>query len=108
MTALGSIGFRNAQGHSYEFHIYPMNAAFKPGQGGVYVVTSRNDGEGHHHGHRILFVGETADFAQALAEHEKSGTFEGLNANCCCIHHVQEEKSRKHIAAELTAKYMKH
>lgn len=108
MTALGSIGFRNAHGHPYEFSIYPMDASFKPGQGGVYVITARNDGEGHHHGHKVLFVGETSDFSQAMASHAQAATFEGLNANCCCIHPVQDEASRKHIASELSAKYIKH
>ena len=106
MSMLGTIGFKNHDGHTYDFKIYPMDAAFKPGHGGVYIITCRHDEPKHHHGHHIIFVGETDDMAVAMSEHPEKVKFAEENANCCCVHATQDAEARELIAGELQSKYL--
>lgn len=106
MSMLGAIGFKNKDGHTYEFKIYPMDAKFKPGHGGVYVITRRHDDAKKHHSHHIIFVGETADMAEEMADHPDKALFESEDANCCCVHATQDPAARQMIARELKAKYI--
>ena len=107
MTKLGAIAFKNQQNHRYDFSIYPMDAEFKPGHGGVYIITCRHDDQdAHHHGHKIIHIGQTADMAVALCDHPDLPDFEEAGANCCCVHATQDEAARKRIVAELTERYL--
>lgn len=106
MSMLGTVTFRNDQGHLFDFKIYPMDASFKPGHGAVYVITRRNDGDKGHHGHHIVYIGETDDMATALASHPEQSLFEAEQANCCCVHATQDSAARTRIAGELQAKYL--
>lgn len=107
MTLLGTIGFKNDAGCTYDFKIYPMNATFKPDHGCVYIITRRHDEAKHHHGHHVIFVGETDDMAAEMADHPNKSLFEAENANCCCVHGTQDAAARRQIAEELSAKYLK-
>ncbi len=106
MTTLGTIEFKNDEGHSFDFRIYPMDAQYKPGHGGVYVITRRHDEPKHHHGHHIIFIGETDDMATLLDEHPEKARFDAEGANCCCVHATQDAEARKRIAGELASKYL--
>ena len=107
MSMHGAIGFKNNDGHTYEFKIYPMDAKFKPEHGGVYVITRRGDDDKKHHSHHIISVGETADMAADMADHPSKDLFDSENANCCCVHATQDAAARATIAGELQAKYIK-
>jgi len=106
MSTLGTIEFKNDEGHSYDFRIFPMDAVFKQGHGGVYIVTRRHDEPKHHHGHHIIFIGETDDLATALGDHPEQAMFEQEGANCFCVHATQDADARARIASELQAKYL--
>ena len=106
MSKLGTIAFKSEKGHIYEFRIYPIDAAFKPGHGCVYVITRRHDEPKHHHGHHIIYIGETDDMATELGDHPEQAKFEQEQANCCCVHTTEDAEARKRIAAELKAKYL--
>ena len=106
MSMLGTIAFKNDQGHVFDFKIFAMDAAFKPGHGGVYIISRRHDEPKHHHGHHVIYIGETDDMASALTDHPEAGKFVAENANCCCVHATQDETARKRIAGELQAKYL--
>ncbi len=106
MSKLGTIAFKNQDGHTYDFSIFQMDAEFKPGHGGVYIITGRHDDEKHHHGHRVIFIGETDDMSVLMADHPSKQEFEAQNANCCCVHATQDAAARSRIAQELTQKYL--
>ena len=107
MSIHGTISFKNHDGLTYDFKIYPLDAAFKPEHGAVYIITARHDEAKHHHGHHIVFIGEAADMAVEMADHPSKSLFEAEKANCCCVHAMQDAASRKLIAEELSAKYLK-
>jgi hypothetical protein len=106
MSMHGAIGFKNNNGRTYEFKIYPMDAHFKPEHGGVYVITKCHDDAQKHHCHHVVFVGKTGDLAAEMADHPSKALFESENANCCCVHATQDAAARDTIAGELQAKYL--
>jgi len=103
---MGTIAFKNDQGHVFDFKIYPMDAVFKEGHGGVYIITKRHDEPKHHHGHHIIYIGESDDMAMVMSDHPEKELFDREGANCCCVHATQDPEARQRIASELQAKYM--
>lgn len=106
MSKLGTIAFKNQDGHTYDFSIFTMSTEFKPGHGGVYIITSRHDDEQRHHGHHIIAIGEADDMSTAIAEYVAQPEFAAQNANCCCVHAAQDKTARERIVQELTLKYL--
>ncbi|OVE75489.1 hypothetical protein BVX97_04430 [bacterium E08(2017)] len=106
MSKLGTLAFKNNEGHTYDFAIFQMDSEFKPGHGGVYIITSRHDDDHHHHGHKVICIGETDDMSTVLQDHPMQAEFETQNANCCCVHATQDAAARERIAGELIEKYL--
>ena len=107
MSKLGTTAFRGTAGHKYEFSIFSLDAHFKAGHGGVYVVTRRKDEPHSHHSIHVIFIGETSDFSTDLADHPNQADFEKEEANSICIHPTQEPKARERICRELREHYGK-
>ncbi len=106
MSKLGTIGFKNNDGHSYDFSIYTMDAALKPGHGGGYIITSRHDDDKTHHGHHIIMIGESDDMSVLMAAYPNQAEFDAERANCCCVHATQDQAARTRIVGELTERYL--
>jgi hypothetical protein len=105
MSKMGAITFVGNSGNRYEFTLYPLDARFKAGYGGVYFVTSRHDQEHAHHSHHNIFGGETDDLSSVLSDHPKQALFETEQANCVAVHATRNAPARARILAELVEKY---
>jgi hypothetical protein len=105
MKKLGTIGFVGNSGHKYEFTVYPYGVRFKPGTGGVYFVTSRQDTGNSGHRHRKIYVGQAPDLCEELGSHPKRGEFEEREANCVCVHVTRDSRARQRIAEDILQHY---
>ena len=93
MPALGKTMFKGASGRAYAFKIYALGTRFRK-LAGVYVITNRsNDADGRHR-HVPLYVGQTRDLSQPLAELQKADAFLENGANCVCLLGDASEQSR--------------
>jgi hypothetical protein len=104
MPALGKTAFKGASGKQYGFKVYALGTRFRK-LGGVFVVTSRCNGDNGGHRHVPLYVGQTEDFSQPLDKHRKVDAFVKHGANCVCLLSDASEKSRLAKEQDLIAAF---
>jgi len=93
-----------ASGKEYDFDSYTLDTQFKD-MGAVYIFTRRivdADGNGIH---TFLYIGETGDLADTIANHEKWACVTQRNVNCICVHTDDNENSRKAKETDLLQAY---
>lgn len=99
MASLGRTTFVSKSGNRYRFKVYPLGTRFRK-IGGIFLVALRMH-SGASHRHKILYVGNTGDLSQPLAEHRKSQDLLRLGANCVCVQSDASEKSRSNKEQDL-------
>jgi hypothetical protein len=86
---------------AYDFDIFPIAADFHP-IAAVYVVTRRT-GRGGAQEHEVLYVGETANLQEALANHPKAECVSRHKAELVGVHRQEDQTSRQETVADLVA-----
>jgi hypothetical protein len=96
--------FKSKTGKQYRFKVFPLGTRFRK-LSGIYVIAYRaHSGDGSHR-HKILFVGNTADFSQPFEKHRKAQDLLRLGANCICVQSDTSEKSRQEKEQDLIAAF---
>ena len=86
---------------AYDFDMFPIAADFHP-IAAVYVVTRRT-GRGGAQEHEVLYVGETVDLHEALANHPQAECFARHKAEFVGVHRQEDEASRRDTVEDLAA-----
>jgi len=104
MPALGKTAFKGASGQAYGFKVYALGTRFRK-LSGVFVITNRSNSANGGHRHTPLYVGQTGDLSQPLAEHRKANAFREHGANCVCLLSDASETSRLAKKQDLIAAF---
>jgi hypothetical protein len=104
MPSLGKAFFTGQSGRTYRFRVFALGTRFR-NRSGVYALTSRtrNTNGGPHH--VVLYVGQTADFSQPLAQHCKADAARQRGADCICVLSDDSEESRLAKEKDLIAAF---
>ena len=102
----GAITFTGKSGLQYPFHIWSLDTQFKP-IGGVYFITQRKADKAKQlrPSHNAIFIGQTADLAQAFNAQTLSERFIKFGANCLCVHLDEDPERRAGIEKDLLSVY---
>ena len=101
MAKLGILRLTGKSGNKYNFDVYPSNTSWNDGFACVYYISKRvhkSDGTGNH---TAIYVGETSDLKDRLANHHKQSCFDGHDYNAVSIHQPSNEQSRLQIESDL-------
>ena len=104
MASLGKTMFKSKTGKRYRFKVFPLGTRFRK-ISGIYVIAYRACGAEGTHRHKILYVGNTADFSQPFAKHPKAQDLVRLGANCICVQSDKSETSRLKKERDLVAAF---
>ncbi len=105
MAKYGTVSFTAGAETSYQFTAYSRDSEFND-VGAVYFITKRavnstRDG----HSHSSIYVGETGNLSDRLANHHQTACFDQLGANCVCVHAESDDKKRLAIEVDLLENY---
>jgi len=104
MGTLELLMLRGRSGNVYPFRVYPLPSALKPIEA-VFVISKRimeSDGRGDH---EPLYIGQTEDLADSLANYKKLPCVNKYRANCVCVHAAAGETEREKIENDLLGYY---
>jgi len=93
MSKIGTAVFYGQSGTGYEFEVFTSDTNFN-NVSAVYIFTRRtldSEGQGVH---AMLYIGETEELGNRIANHEKWPCVDGHNCNCICIHQEPDENTR--------------
>ena len=105
MTKLGTLTLTGQSGQTYNFDVYPSDASWNSGIACVYYIskrTKKSDGTGSHN---AIYVGETEDLKDRLANHHKQQCFDSNGYNAVSIHQESNSQSRLSVESDLIASH---
>ncbi len=105
MVKLGTLKLTGKSGNKYDFDVYPSNTSWDDGFACVYYISKRtpkSDGSGNH---TPIYVGETSDLKDRLANHHKQNCFDSHNYNAVSRHQLSNEQSRLRVESDLIAAF---
>ncbi len=92
MSKIASATFGGKLG-SYGFGVYTLDSGFN-NIGAVYIFTERTEKSGGGDSYKSLYIGETAELGDRLANHEKLPCVTRYGATHICIHPDKHALSR--------------
>ncbi len=102
---MADVTFEGKSGTRFKFGVYEYGVIFQAGYPAVYFITNRYRKSDGKYTHERIFVGETADLAAALEDHQKAECFESFGANCICVFGEPNAARRIEIHADLLERY---
>ena len=105
MAKYGSISFKGGSGSAYKMIVFPFQTKFKPGIGGVYLVTKRRVKEDGSVAHEYLYVGSSSDLRENFRFHPRAVQFDSYKATSICVYRETDEAKRKEIFEDLRGHY---
>ena len=93
MGKIAEATFSGASGRKYKFIVYSVETPFNNIEA-VYTFTKRTadkDGRGTH---KFLYIGETGELGDRIANHEKWSCVQQRGVNCICVHEDSDKSSR--------------
>jgi hypothetical protein len=92
MSKIADGTFVGASGTRYDFTIYTSDTSFK-NFGAVYAFSkiAVKDSKGSH---ELLYIGETKELGDRIANHEKWFCVTDHGCNCICVHADDNNQSR--------------
>jgi predicted GIY-YIG superfamily endonuclease len=99
MGKIAEATFKGASGEKYSFNVYSLDTEFN-NIGAVYIFTKRTT-EQDKGSHTFLYIGQTSELGDRIAQHEKWPCVRKYDANCICAHADEDEDSRLAKEADL-------
>ena len=90
MAILGTLKLKVATGTEYKFTVYSADTSFEDDLACVYYISKRSD-DGRH---KNIYIGQTEDLEDRLANHHKQSCFDSHSYNAVSIHMDGNEQSR--------------
>ena len=100
MGKIADATFKGASGTKYDFEVYALDDSSLPSKGGVYMFTKRKMRESKG-SHIILYIGESWNVAERVANHDKLPCVNRHEGSCICIHFDGNAKSRHQKESDL-------
>lgn len=97
MAMLSHANFSGASGAAYRFAVYSRETDFN-NVAGVYVFSRRFRNQREGFLHDVLYVGETEELSDRLAQHHKLNL--AVQAGCNCICFLPEPDRRRRLSVE--------
>ncbi|MGA7699881.1 MAG: hypothetical protein WCB27_09745 [Thermoguttaceae bacterium] len=104
MASLGKIKLTSASGEQYRFRVFPLGTRFRS-ISGVYLISRRATRTEGGHRHKILHVGNSADFSQPFDGYRKAQELARFGANCICVQPDKSAESRREKQRDLAATF---
>jgi len=99
MPKIANATFAGESGEEYKFVAYSIDTTFK-NVGAVYIFTKRTKKDGNW-SHKFLYIGESEDLGDRIANHDKWDCVNENGANCICVKTVEDEDERLDIETNL-------
>jgi len=104
MTKFGTVKFEGKSGTSYEFTAYERGSSFNK-IGAVYFVTKRTKSQSGSFSHTRIYVGETGNLSERMAQHHRKDCFDQHGANCICVYPESDDMVRLAIEKDIMENY---
>jgi hypothetical protein len=104
MASLGKIKLTSASGEQYRFRVFPLGTRFRS-ISGVYLISRRATRAEGGHRHKILHVGNAADFSHPFDGYRKARELARYGANCICVQPDTSAESRRKKERDLAATF---
>lgn len=101
MAKLGTLDLRGKSGNTYTFNVYSKDTAWADNVACVYYVSKRTqkpDGNGDHSN---IYVGQTEDLKDRLANHHRQECFDRHNCNAVSVYQEGNKNRREQIELDL-------
>ncbi len=101
MPKLGVLKLKGQSGAEYSFDVYPANTTWNDNVACVYYVSKRTIKADDGGDHKAIYIGETNDLKDRLANHHKQDCFDGHQYNAISTLHEANANQRTQIEADL-------
>lgn len=100
----GDLVLSGRSGQKYCFHTWSFSTRFRD-LGAVFFVTKRHFTNGTYHraSHEMIYIGQTASLAEAMANPAQLAAFEKHGANCIGVRAAADAADRRNIVEDLMA-----
>jgi hypothetical protein len=105
----GSITFTGKSGEKYLFDAWSIETRFKA-LAAVYFVTRRalENTTYNRASHDNIYIGQTANLADPFDTHSRFACFVKYQANCVCVHLLEEQERRNEVESDLLESHSTH
>lgn len=94
MTELGTLTLTGQSGTEYTFDVYPADTDWNPGVACVYYISNRTPKSDGGWTHSAIYIGETNDLRDRLANHHKQACFDRHDYNAISIYQLSDSDDR--------------